>query len=237
MGYGRCLRRKGSAAVLVAGLLSAAHAGSAERQPSDLHRTLYNGEPLRYSVLRNGKNVGSYTVTFREVKDRLEVDTVFQMRLSFLLFSYDYRYISTGFWRDGALIALEAQVDANGDKTLVRALRQQERWVIDGPRGRQVIETTPALFATTHWNPDVIGVRRILNTITGDVAEIVMENRGRIMVRVGTKQIEATEWAYTGQLENRVWYDDQGRWLGMAFEGKDGSDFEVIAQSIGQPGA
>ena len=109
-------------------------------------------------------------------------------------------------------------------------------WVIDGPRGRQVVWATPALFATTHWNPGVIGVERILNTITGEVKDVVMENRGRIMVAVGTQEIEATEWAYTGGLQNRVWYDDHGRWIGMAFEGKDGSMLEVIAQSIGQPG-
>ena len=248
-GWSRCLNKGAFAAVLALVLLSGANAGPAEPplshgdpgdhpagDPGQLHRILYNGEPLRYTVLRNGKEVGFHTVTFREAADRLEVDTVFQIRISFLFFTYDYRYTSTGFWREGDLIAIEAEVDDDGDKSLVRALRRERRWVIDGPRGRQMVETAPALFATTHWNPGVIGSTRILNTLTGEVKDVVMENRGRTMVTVGSAQVAATEWAYTGGLETRVWYDDLGRWVRMVFEGKDGSALEVVAQSIGRPG-
>ena len=239
MGYkkaDRCRTGRIFAAALIWGLVSGAAPVIAEGlppygDPAHLHRILYDGAPLRYTVLRNGKQVGTHTVTFREVGDRLEVDTVFQIRISFLFFTYDYKYTSTGFWRDGALIAMEAEVDDDGDKTLVRALRRERGWVIDGPRGRQVVGAVPALFATTHWHPGVIGKTRILNTLTGEVKKVVMENRGRIILVVGNAELEATEWAYTGGLQSRVWYDDQGRWLGMAFDGKDGSDFKVIAQS------
>ena len=131
-GWDRFCNRGIFAVILASALLSGVNAALAERplphgDAGQLHRILYNGEPLRYTVLRNGKEVGSHSVTFREVEDRLEVDTVFQIQISFLFFRYDYSYTSTGFWRDGALIAMEAQVDDDGDEHLVRALRRQDQ--------------------------------------------------------------------------------------------------------------
>ena len=37
------------------------------------------------------------------------------------------------------------------------------------------------------------------------------------------REIDATLYRYTGDLDTEVWYDDEGRWVRMRFKAKDGS--------------
>jgi hypothetical protein len=223
---------------VAAGFLSLAllsPAKAAEAAPGTPHMALYGGEELFYRVFRDGNPVGTHTVTFREVEDWLEVDTVFELSIRFLFFSYDYKYTSTGVWQDGEMQRLTAMVDDDGDVTNVVAARQDGQWLIDGPDGRVQAPDAPALFATTHWNPNVRGVDRILNTITGKVAEVTMINRGTSSRDVGGQSVAAEHWSYTGGLETEIWYDELGRWVGMVFEARDGSELSVLPVRIGTP--
>jgi hypothetical protein len=49
--------------------------------------------------------------------------------------------------------------------------------------------------------------------------EFVDTERGPVM---------ATRYAYHGDLETEVWYDDFGRWVKMRFAGRDGSTIEYV---------
>ena len=40
----------------------------------------------------------------------------------------------------------------------------------------------------------------------------------------------ATRYAYTGDLDNEVWYDDVGRWVKMRFKGRDGSTIDYVCR-------
>ena len=58
-------------------------------------------------------------------------------------------------------------------------------------------------------------------TINSSALENVVTEIGRI---------PATRFAYSGDLQNEVWYDDAGRWVKMRFKGRDGSTIEYVCR-------
>ena len=62
--------------------------------------------------------------------------------------------------------------------------------------------------------------QRVLNTLTGRINEIRFAPCETTLLAPR----DATCHAYTGDLDARVWYDARGAWVGLEFEGRDGSD-------------
>ena len=43
-------------------------------------------------------------------------------------------------------------------------------------------------------------------------------------------KVKAMRYAYTGDLETEIWYDDKKRWVGMEFVGSDGSHIKYLCK-------
>jgi hypothetical protein len=91
------------------------------------------------------------------------------------------------------------------------------------------------LFPTNHWNSNVLHERRVLNTLTGQINKVRIEARQRERVTTERGEIEATRYAYTGELQTEVWYDDMGRWVKMRFAGRDGTPIDYVCQRCQGP--
>ena len=91
------------------------------------------------------------------------------------------------------------------------------------------------LFPTNHWNLNVLHERRVLNTLTGQINRVRIEARKRERVPTERGEIEATRYAYTGDLQTEVWYDDLGRWVKMRFAGRDGTPIDYVCQRCQGP--
>lgn len=196
--------------------------GTTWRDPLDLY-----GNELVFSVFRDGDKVGFHRVVFRSVGDSLIAESEFSLAVKVLFFTaYRYRYTSTDVWRQGCLVSVDATVDENGNQTSVRADAEERRLTIAGPSG---IETADAgIFPTNHWHDGVIGAQRVLNTITGKVADVRIVDDGVDWVTVNGETYPARRYHYTGDLRNTVWYDDDGRWVKMRFTAEDGSTIEYV---------
>jgi len=192
------------------------------RDPLNLY-----GNEVVFKVLRDGDEVGFHRVVFSSAGDSLIAKTEFSLEVKVLfLTAYRYRYASTDVWRDGCLISVDATVDENGDQTSVRADADNQSVTIAGPSG---VETADAgIFPTNHWHAGVIGAERVLNTITGKVADVRIVDDGVDWVMVNGETYPARRYHYTGDLRNTVWYDDAGRWVKMRFTAEDGSTIEYV---------
>lgn len=226
---GKILLESGVRIALVFALAAATGAAAAApREPLEAAR-LY-AERHVFDILRDGKPVGRHEVAFSTEEDRLAVQVRMEIAIPFLFFTaYRYRYRSDSLWREGRLLRLSADTDDNGEKSTVRAEQSGETLAIEGPRGREVVDGF--LLPTDHWHPAVIGRDRVLNTITGEVnaASIVAEGVDRLPTPQGV--VEATRYRYSGDLENVVWYDAVGRWVGMRFSARDGSTIEYVCRT------
>lgn len=215
-------------AVALALAVAAISAEAMPRGPKEAAR-LY-GDRHVFDILRNGETVGRHEVVFSVDGDRLSVQVRMEITIPFLIFTaYRYRYRSDSLWDDRRLLRLSAETDDNGEVSAVRADWTGQALAIEGPAGRTLVDAP--LFPTDHWNPAVIGRDRVLNTITGAVnaVSIIAEGVERLSTPQGV--VAATRYRYSGDLENLVWYDAEGRWAAMRFAARDGSTIEYVCRT------
>lgn len=221
-----------AAAFLGLGLLSATPAFAACQSDWQDPRSIY-GDSIVFKVLRDGTPVGYHRVDFRDQGSGVIVDTKFVVEVDFLFITaYRYEYESTEVWREGCLTELRALTDDDGDRSSVNVTDDGGGLRVVGPDG---VVSAPRLFPTNHWNAGVLGSEKVLNTITGQVDDVQIVDRGPSAVTVSGETVAAQRFSYTGDLVVDVWYDEQGRWVKMRFE-KSGATIEYVCQQCG-PGA
>jgi hypothetical protein len=194
------------------------------------------GDSLAFDVYRNGDRVGEHTVSFSTESDTLVARTRFSLAIRMLYITvYRFEYEAVDRWRDGCLVAMKADINEDGDEWAVTAKQAGNRLVINGPKG--TVETPLGIYPTNHYDAGVLGSDQVLNTITGAINSVRIVEQGTEMVPVGAGERSARHYAYTGQLQNHVWYDSEGRWVAMRFTGKDGSTIDLRCRSCSTPAA
>lgn len=193
------------------------------------------GRDIQFSVVRNGDPIGTHRVTFDRRDDVVVADSRLDIRVKVLMVTaYRFLYTSTDVWQDGCLVALNAMIDDNGKTKTIRAEKRDGGLTVVGPEGTQAGPSD--LFPTNHWNAGVIGSNRVIDTLKGTVANVRIADRGVETVIAGGRKQQARRFAYTGDVETEVWYDDAGRWLKMRFIAQDGSVVEYICERCGLAG-
>lgn len=199
------------------------------RYARNTDQAINSGDEIHFDVYRNGTRVGFHRVRFRAGDKGLAVEAQFQIQITFLgIPVYRYRYDSSSLWTDGSLSAIRATVDDDGAVLEVRAQRIGGRFYVAA--GDTAYETAAPLFPTNHWNAEVLGQHRVLNTLTGQVNKVRIEANGPDRVETERGLVAATHYAYTGDLQTDVWYDAAGRWVKMRFRGRDDSLIDYICR-------
>lgn len=161
---------------------------------------------MNFDVIRNGKDIGDYVLTFRGNGDNLTVDlrTDVKIKLPVIGVSvYTFNQQSTETWRGGKLAALRSKTDDNGT-----------------PHDISVGAT--ALIPASLWAADMVGARQVLNTIDGSADAIKVNNLGTESVATGAGAVQATHYAVTGGLNRELWYAD-AKLVHVRFVAEDGS--------------
>ena len=87
-------------------------------------------------------------------------------------------------------MALTARTDQNGDVAEVEARAEGDAILVEGPNGPY--EAPVGVYPTNHWNAGVIGTDKVINTITGRVADVRLVPKGTEQVETAHGVIEAT---------------------------------------------
>lgn len=195
-------------------------------------RQRYASDQIDFDVLRNGHKVGTHRVRFEEHDGALRVASRMELRLRlFFIEAYHFRYDSSETWCNDRLAALEANTDDNGTLSRVRARRDAAELRLEQADGLRTV--SDASFPTTHWKKPPAESTEALNTITGQLNRIQVKPCGELLP--GLKDAAGCR-DYTGELKARVWYDEAGRWHGLAFDGRDGSRIEYrLARRTADP--
>ena len=202
--------------------------GTATAVRNDTLQDLYSGS-IAFDVYREGEKIGRHHVAFAETKTGTRVDTLVELEVRVLIFTaFKYRYFSSAEWDSEGLESIEVTVDDDGKHFSMEALRLNGALNIRTKKDRYSVPAP--IFPTNHWNAGVLTQSRVLNTLTGHVNDVRITPQGREFVGTEGGDVEATRYAYTGDLETETWYDDAGRWVKMRFRGRDGSDIEYICR-------
>lgn len=183
------------------------------------------GERLSFDVYRNGDLVGYQNVTFAPRDGGLAVDIDFRLTIKALYITfYEMTYASNSLWKNDEMISLKSHTDQNGKVTTVEARADNGKLEVDGPNGKA--SAPLGIYPTDHWNAGVIDATKLVNTINGHINDVRLVRMGEDKVPTERGPVEATHYKYTGEIQNDVWYDAEGRWVQMQFKGGDGSTIE-----------
>ena len=195
----------------------------------DVELTRLYGDEIHFDVYRNGAQVGHHFVKFSNDFGSLEVHSKFEMKIDFLFFNaFHFKYNSEARGVGGALEHLKVHVSDDGQKFQMTAVRHDKSIEVASLNGNY---TTPVpVFPTNHWNVSVLNQTRVLNTLTGRMNEVKITARALEVVHTEIGSVQATRYVYSGDLDNEVWYDQQGRWVKMRFKARDNSVIDYICR-------
>ncbi|MDP2699465.1 DUF6134 family protein [Thalassospira sp.] len=181
------------------------------------------GDQLRFEIRRGDLPVGQHVVTFNQGRDGVQVVAESRIDISFLgLNVYQFRYRSESIWQGDDMASLAVTVDDDGDQTSLNARRKAGKLIVENTDGT---ETLPGdIFPTDHWHCGVLDSTQVLNTITGRANDVTITRIGTDPLPTPDGPLSAAHYAYRGQLETNAWYDDAGRWAGLRFVARDGSE-------------
>jgi len=193
--------------------------------------TLTNNDPLavygaavKYRITRNGKRIGTHTVTFTEADETLNVRLESKITVTVLKVPvYRFNYVSEERYTAGKLKSITATTNENG-KVKKGSLDNQTagKSILQQANG-QTREFAPILMGSNHWQPAALQETFLFNTLTGKPSKVTLKALGSSPLTLNGKKVDAQHYNYSGSIRADVWYDEQGRWLQLSFTGDDGS--------------
>ena len=182
---------------------------------------LYGG-CIAFSVFRKGKKIGSHKVSFKGEPENFTVKAECHLAVNLLFFTaYKFQYSSVSQWSEGVLNSLDVSTTINGIKSRVKARREDYELSIIGKKGKSRVKLP--IFPTDHWHFGVVDENIVINTLTGDLNNVVILRKNQERLTCGSRSFLAQRYSYTGDLKTDVWYDEEKRWVGMQFAGSDGN--------------
>jgi hypothetical protein len=184
---------------------------------------------LDFTVYRDGDEVGSSEILFRQSGDQTEVDVVTEIVVTVAFVPvFRFEHEAHEVWKDGHLVSLVSQTNDDGTahQLEVRESDASLDVVGDGVSSKAEMSIIPASL----WNPQIVEQSTILNSLSGEELAVQVAYIGEEEVAVKGNQVPARHYSMTGQFERELWYDDDGVLVRIEFKGKDGSDIQYVIE-------
>ena len=177
---------------------------------------------MRFRVDRAGSEIGTHRLEFERaghgrIKIAIDIDLAVKFG-PFTVFSYMHR--NRTVWSEGRILYMSTRTDDDGDVYEVEAERRDDgRLAVSTKRGETAV-APPDILPTTYWMTATTAQDRLLNTQKGNVASVTMASLGERSQTVPGGKVTATGYKMTGDVEAHIWYDPEGRWVGLSFDGR-----------------
>jgi hypothetical protein len=170
----------------------------------------------RFDVYLDDRPIGEHRFAVDHQGERLRVESTADFQVDFLFltaFRYDHRAVEE--WDGDCLARLEARTERNGKALEVEGHRVAGGFLVEGPDGEEaLLPDCRATFA--YWDPAILQRDRLINAQNGAHVEVSARSLGTEEIQVGDRSIPAQAWVLEAEERTiKLWYDDQGRWLGL----------------------
>ena len=223
----RISRRR--ALLIGAGGIAAALAGPPQPRGEPLIGPVAPPPPVRFDVVALGSVIGRHEVGFRVAADGgfvadSEIDVDAKV-LGVRLFRYTQKTSET--WAAGRLQAFTSEGDDDGKSFAASGHAGDGGFVVEGSKGRIV---APAdIMLATYWTPLMLTRTEVINPKRGNLKPQTVKPAGLVTVRVGESDRTANRYDITGALDGAVFYDQDGHWVGAAFDRKGATiDYRIL---------
>ena len=190
-----------------------------------------DGAVIDFTVLRKGKPFGTHKLSFDRADDgALTVTTDVDLKVKFgPITAFRYRLDSVEQWVDGQLTKLNGTSNSDGRKGKVSATTEADQLMVESTMFDGALPTS--IIPSSHWNRLQVYQDQMLSTETGEVLDIDVETIGTDTVDVNGEKIEATHYRLKSDLTVDLWYDNQSRWVKLAFQVR-GQDIEYVLNEL-----
>ena len=181
-----------------------------------------------FRVLLDDSEIGThdFRVAEREGERRVQIDARFIV--TFLAVEvYHYVHSATERWRGDCLDAIDSRTDDNGDLIAVHGTSRGDRFMVQAPKAST---TTPGcVMSFAYWNPAFLSQGRLLNSQTGEVTEVQVEELPDETVKVRNIPMSTRRYALHGpNLRIDLWYTADGRWVQLESRTSRGSLLKYV---------
>ena len=185
----------------------------------------------QFSVHLDDAEVGYHEVRIVEQGEHLLATSRVAITVKVLFFeAYRYEHEAREVWRQGCLEAIESQTDDNGKTHAVNGERQGDQFSIEAQHGHATLPACPMSFA--YWNPAILNRAKLLNAQTGEHVDVRIEYAGEQLFAVNGNDVKVRR--YELSTEGRqfaVWYDLDGRWLGLEAQVEEGRKLRYVPKN------
>ncbi|MEX0759434.1 MAG: DUF6134 family protein [Tistlia sp.] len=172
---------------------------------------------LQFEVFRGQDSVGDHSITFLRDGERLQVETRTEVQLELIgVPVYTYTHQGREVWQGPYLQSLETQTNDDGTSHRVSGRRTDQGFSVEGSAGSFVVSA--GVIPGSYWNSDLIETNALIDVETGELFEIVVEDRGYDIVKAADEEVRARRFRVTGERIAHLWYDASGLIVKMAFE-------------------
>jgi hypothetical protein len=176
--------------------------------------------PVRFRVLREGREIGTHHVRLSGNAAKLSVQSEIALQVKLAGFTvFRLRHDIAEEWANDRLQRLTSRHDRNGTVTEARVMAEGGALVAQGPEGTQRL---PANAAPLTWWNGAHFARPLIRPLT---CKLLPGAAARSAVPGG-----GVQFTLNGAVEAVARYDAEGRWVALATKGEDGSavTYELI---------
>ena len=182
------------------------------------------GRPGQYvfEVTRDGKPIGTQTVTLKQDGQALTVTTESTIAVKILgVVVYRMHQVLTETFQGRKLVAIAAETKDPQGLRAGEIKRDGDHW--SGKIGKQIRDFDCDCLASTMWQMAGLSGPRMIEASEGRPRTVTVEDKGTDMLDLPEGKVETRHFAVKGELAREVWYDPAGNLVSAQQIGSDGS--------------
>jgi hypothetical protein len=176
-----------------------------------------------FRVYLDDSEIGYHNFSLVEKNGRRHLVTEAEFEVKFLFFTaYRYEHVNEETWQGECLQEIRSETDANGRRFEVRGVRDDGALEIEAGDSTRDVPGCVKTFA--YWNPDILDEPELLNSQTGELLEVEIEQVATETLNVRGEEVAARRYRLEARnMELDIWYSrDQRRWLALESTVKGG---------------
>lgn len=183
-------------------------------------------ETLNYQVLKDGEPIGFETVEITDTPDgyTATITTRTDVKVLFLQFQYGHSRLEK--WRNDQLVSVDTDTNDDGTPYVYKAEYDGDCYEVAGKRIAKR-DACDGAWPLTLWREDITAKTSLYSVINAEPYAVTTRKTGTETLVIKNREIPATHYAMTGDVQRDLWYGDDGRLLKTSFKRK-GYDIDFI---------
>lgn len=169
----------------------------------------------RFTVFLDDEEIGFHNFTVEDEDDQQMIYTNARFDVKFLFFTaYTYEHSNVERWQGQCLQKINAVTNDNGERYSVNGESSADGFIVETQETKNVYASCIKTFA--YWDPSFLQTPLLLNSQTGKLVDVKLEDIGRSKVTVNGYDVTARQYRLVGdKLQIDLWYSEEDRWLAL----------------------